>query len=706
MTLIGVNVRRTIGLLLAVVLLFGATTVIASQSADAAYPGGSDWIVFENDSGGDFDLFVVPVDGGTPTVISDSLFWQVDPVFSPDGTKLAFASNHEGTSSIYVSGFDPSGPSMDAQASWIRVSSGGSDGEPTWSPDGLSVAFQRRFNFNVSGTADASSASVLIDDATGLSGPANFDSRGVLVGQTVTNNSTMPSPTVGLVVSVDSETQVTTDIAWTAGDSYVISVSHRQIMTAAADGTDSGSETQLGGQGATPAYSDYQPSWDPDGALIAFTTTRNGNADIYTFTTAGTSPTNLTKNSGVPTIIDAWATSPSWSPDGDSVAFQTKEPGTAVENIWTVNRAGDVHDQVTSGAADEIAPAWSPDGTEIAYQDVASGAIYVVAAGGGAGTAVTTAGTPAGTHSAPDWRPALAGVDDADSVDEHDSVIVDVLDNDLVLNASGGAVVTSATLVTAPTLGTATRNIDNTFTYEHTGPEIGTSPVVDTFEYTVAQGASLSTAVVTITINPVNDDPVAVADAYDVSHGATLTVSTVAEGVLGNDSDPEGGGLSASLVDDVSHGTLSLAADGTFSTPMMDCRLRQLWIRSRTPPLTAPTIRRSPLLRSMWVPRIPILHRPRSLARISVAPASKRSFSVDIVDGSGPKVYAWSITHNSTVVASGATATIDYTPAVTGAHTVAVTVTDDAGADTDTATFTSHDRHRRHLHQRHHLACQ
>ena len=60
-----------------------------------------------------------------------------------------------------------------------------------------------------------------------------------------------------------------------------------------------------------------------------------------------------------------------------------------------------------------------------------------------------------------------------------------------------------------------------------------------------------------------NDPPLAAGDAYTVVESGSLTVP--APGVLGNDSDPEGGPLTAALGDDVTHGTLSLAADGSFT---------------------------------------------------------------------------------------------------------------------------------------------
>ena len=47
--------------------------------------------------------------------------------------------------------------------------------------------------------------------------------------------------------------------------------------------------------------------------------------------------------------------------------------------------------------------------------------------------------------------------------------------------------------------------------------------------------------------------------------GSQSTVSTPADGVLANDSDPEGDALRAVREEDVEHGLLSLDADGTFT---------------------------------------------------------------------------------------------------------------------------------------------
>ncbi|MFC6199524.1 cadherin-like domain-containing protein, partial [Ponticaulis profundi] len=58
--------------------------------------------------------------------------------------------------------------------------------------------------------------------------------------------------------------------------------------------------------------------------------------------------------------------------------------------------------------------------------------------------------------------------------------------------------------------------------------------------------------------------PVAVADSYAVDEDGTLTVNAT-NGVLANDTDVEGDTLTASLVTDVSNGTLTFNADGSFT---------------------------------------------------------------------------------------------------------------------------------------------
>ena len=69
--------------------------------------------------------------------------------------------------------------------------------------------------------------------------------------------------------------------------------------------------------------------------------------------------------------------------------------------------------------------------------------------------------------------------------------------------------------------------------------------------------------VVSLTVNSVNDAPVAGNESYSVNEDNVLTVA--ATGVLANDSDIDSPTLSAVLVSGPSHGTVSLNADGSFT---------------------------------------------------------------------------------------------------------------------------------------------
>jgi hypothetical protein len=86
----------------------------------------------------------------------------------------------------------------------------------------------------------------------------------------------------------------------------------------------------------------------------------------------------------------------------------------------------------------------------------------------------------------------------------------------------------------------------------------------DSFTFRVNDGsANSSIATVTITVNPINDAPVALGDSFSASAATTLNVA--APGVLGNDSDPDGDGITAVLVSGATQGVLSLSSNGSFA---------------------------------------------------------------------------------------------------------------------------------------------
>jgi Bacterial Ig domain/Putative Ig domain len=111
----------------------------------------------------------------------------------------------------------------------------------------------------------------------------------------------------------------------------------------------------------------------------------------------------------------------------------------------------------------------------------------------------------------------------------------------------------------APAHGTVSVNADGTFTYTPTTSYAG----YDSFTYAISDGALSASAEVTIDVT--DRAPVAVNDSYLLLENHTLTASSPSQGVLANDSDPDGDTLTVTGHTSSADGTVSVNADGTFS---------------------------------------------------------------------------------------------------------------------------------------------
>src|SRR5207244_40662 len=118
----------------------------------------------------------------------------------------------------------------------------------------------------------------------------------------------------------------------------------------------------------------------------------------------------------------------------------------------------------------------------------------------------------------------------------------------------------TAVFVSGPAHGTLTLNTDGSFTYTPAGNYHGP----DSFTYRANDGSLDSVvATVSITVNAVNEAPVANKDSYGTDEDTPLVVAI--PGVLGNDTDIEGSPLTATLVGGSGNGTLTLNPDGSFT---------------------------------------------------------------------------------------------------------------------------------------------
>ena len=133
---------------------------------------------------------------------------------------------------------------------------------------------------------------------------------------------------------------------------------------------------------------------------IAFTSTRDGNSEIYIMNPDGTNQTRLTNNF-------AEDTQPSLSSDGTRIAFMSTRDGN--EEIYVMNADGSGQTRLTNSVFNDRSPAFSYDGTRIAFASFRDGnqEIYVMNANGSGQTRLTNNGA---TDDQPAFSPDGSGI--------------------------------------------------------------------------------------------------------------------------------------------------------------------------------------------------------------------------------------------------------------------------------------------------------
>jgi Tol biopolymer transport system component len=290
--------------LAAVVLAAAVTALAGCGGSDATSPD----IAFVSSRDGEYAIFTMSADGNGEHRLTpregdepegESVFWQIDPAWSPDATTIAFVSARTGEPHIYVMNADGTGTKA------LTSGEKNNDTHPTWSPDGASIAFARDGDIYVMG-ADGSNPKRISDLNAQESDPA---------------------------WSPDGE--------WIAYIKRTPGTPVQNLWVMHPDGTGRRALTKQAGRAFTP-------SWSPDSTRIVFSMNRD--EEVFELFTIGLDGKRL--RSVVPTAHDNFE--PAWSPDGSKIAYQ--EEGA----LFTVELGGGDVKKLTDQATNDSSPAWNP----------------------------------------------------------------------------------------------------------------------------------------------------------------------------------------------------------------------------------------------------------------------------------------------------------------------------------------------------------
>lgn len=306
---------------------------LPAASTSRAAAGVKDKVVFSADG----KIYVVNDDGTELKRLTKDDSYNTTPAWSPDGSKIAFASNRDSLNSnldIFV---------MNADGSDVTAltNSSLSESEPTWSPDGRRIAFTRGYDptdvFTINLGSCANSNIYVVDVDGG--------------GETAL----LPTGMSGTDPSWSPDGRQLAFSAKLDSGLYVIHVKNLET------GKITNPTSQLGHEG--------EPAWSPDGSKIAFVSgfawvqTECGimvgglgagsyvGPDVYVVNADGQNETRVT--------FGELNSEPAWAPGGDRIAFTSFQNGTLRIYATEITSHLRVEDMLLSGSLDGASsPAW------------------------------------------------------------------------------------------------------------------------------------------------------------------------------------------------------------------------------------------------------------------------------------------------------------------------------------------------------------
>jgi Tol biopolymer transport system component len=308
--------RSIVSLLSLVTALFLSQTFYQPSTTVSAQTPAQGKIAFTVGGNGTTEIFVINADGTGQTKLTDNLWEDQSPSWSPDGSQIVYESGRvNGGINLFRMNADGSNP--------IQLTNVATDGfvaDPVWSPDGTRIAFARDPDRD-------GKSEIWVMNADGTN-PIRL-----------TTSELYPTNTINKVYSQSSQPVWSPDGKKIAFSSYRNGNLNRDIYVMNADGSN---QTRL----TTDPLDDTKPTWSPDGSKIAFASSRGGGFNIYVMNSDGSNQVHLTGDAG----------SPAWSPDGTKIAFVRIADG--ILQLHLMDTDGSNQIKLTNNPIPSFAAAW------------------------------------------------------------------------------------------------------------------------------------------------------------------------------------------------------------------------------------------------------------------------------------------------------------------------------------------------------------
>jgi Tol biopolymer transport system component len=302
---------------------------------------------------GDAEIFTMNADGTNPVNRSSNGARDSNPAWSPDGTKLAFQSNRDANNEIYVM-------NADGTNQVNLTTNAADDSEPRWSPDGTKIAFRRDTDIWTIDMSTMAQVNLSNDGNINFDGNPDWSPDGNSItffrqplGTPSTSEIYKMNADGSGKINLTNNAMSEVSPAWSPDGGKILFVRGSDIYVMNADG--SGPVSLTAGTELEGA-----PNWQPlrSNGRIVFTSDRPGNNEIYSMNPSGGDLKRLTNDA-------ASDSDPTWSRDGTKIAFVSNRSGNY--DIWTMNADGTAQQNRTNDPAFDADPTWSPDGSQIAF---------------------------------------------------------------------------------------------------------------------------------------------------------------------------------------------------------------------------------------------------------------------------------------------------------------------------------------------------